>query len=87
MSRNLTVGEIARALCCDESSARKYLKEVVPTIDPYAKDPQEMVRRPAVIELCLLHKDKPVGRSLIRLLGETGDLQRSSKPPRSGPPR
>jgi hypothetical protein len=82
MSRNLTVGEIAGALCCDECSARKYLKEAVPTIDLYANDPKEIVQRQAVIEVCLRHRETPEGRRLIRLLGETGDLHRSSRPPR-----
>jgi hypothetical protein len=85
MSRNLTIGEITRALQCDERSARKYLKAAVPTIDLYASDPKEIVQREAIIEVCLLHKETPEGRRLIRLLGETGDLHRSSKPSRYGP--
>jgi hypothetical protein len=87
MSRNLTVGEIAGALHCNERSTRKHLKEVVPTIDLYANDPEEIVPRTALIELCLHRKDTLVGRRLIRLLGRTGDLHSSSEPPRYGPPQ
>jgi hypothetical protein len=87
MSRNLAIGEIAQALHCDERGARKYLKEVVPTISPYANDPKEIVQRAAVIELCLLHEGTLVCRRLVRLLGETGDLHRSAKRARYGPPQ
>jgi hypothetical protein len=87
MSRNLTIAEIAGALHCDERSAREYLKPVVPTVDLYTHDPEEIVQRAAVIELCLLHRGTPKGRRLIRLLGETGDLHGSSKRTRYAPPQ
>ncbi len=80
MSKNLTIGEIAQALHCDERKARRYLREVVPTINVYTNNPQEMVDRESVIELCRLYERTLVGRRLLRLLGETGDLSKSLKP-------
>ena len=42
--------------------------------------------RPTVVRFVELRKDMLVGRGLIRLLGQTGDLHRSSGPHRYGPP-
>lgn len=76
MSRALTVEEIARAIQCSEQRARNYLREVDPRIEVYLEKPKERVERQTVIELCRIYEGRLVGRRLLRLLGETGDLRR-----------
>ncbi len=67
----ITVGMVAQALRCHEQAARGLLQEVDKTIDRYATNPGEPVKRETVIDLWAIRAGDSVGRHLTPLLEAT----------------
>jgi hypothetical protein len=73
MKTTFTLGDVSEALACDERTVREYLREVGADLDVRGEDPDQVVKRGTVIELCAAHAEEDIGRRLIRLLGRTGN--------------
>lgn len=72
MKGTFTIGDVSEALACNERTARGYLREVGADLDIQVENPDQVVKRSTVIELCAAYAEEDIGRRLIRLLGRTG---------------